>query len=152
MARIYATNIKGFDSVLRNLNKEIKGIKDRSMSGLIESAILIRRDMDITPPIIPIDTGTLRASWYTQPFRFAFKIGIVMGFTANYAMIVHERTDPGINWKRPGSGPKFFEASIKRNISNILSIMKLKISIPTATGERVGKPYIGRGMPSRFKK
>jgi len=57
--------LHGFDRVMKNLNKEIEGIKNRSLKGLIRAAILIRRDMEHTSPKIPIDTGNLRASFYT---------------------------------------------------------------------------------------
>jgi hypothetical protein len=58
------TGIKGFDEVMKNLNEEIQKIENRSMQGLIKAAIVIRRDMDRTPPLIPIKTGNLRASWF----------------------------------------------------------------------------------------
>jgi len=57
--------ISGLNTVIRNLNREIKKIEGRSMKGLIEAQIIIRRDMDKTPPKIPVDTGNLRASYYT---------------------------------------------------------------------------------------
>jgi len=51
-----------------------------------------------------------------------------MGFTANYAIFVHEMTDENtgkkINWKRPGSGAKFFEKALYRNKEKILQIMR----------------------------
>ena len=58
------TGLKGMDIVLSNLNKEIQAIEGRSLRGLIEFAMLIRRDMDQTPPLIPIDLGNMRASWF----------------------------------------------------------------------------------------
>ena len=58
------TGIKGMDVVMANLNKEILKIKRRSLQGLIEGAMIVRRGMDHTPPKIPIDTGNLRASWF----------------------------------------------------------------------------------------
>lgn len=133
------TGIKGMDIVLRNLNREIKAIEGRSMKGLINSAIIIRRDMDKTPPLIPVDTGNLRSSWFTTPFHLLGQIGIMMGFSANYALWVHEmlgmnpkegwRYGPGPNKKRwftprRGAGPKFFEASIKRNKDKILQTIR----------------------------
>lgn len=57
--------LKGMETVLKNLNKEIDKIEGRTLKGLIRSAILIRRDMEVTPPLIPVDTGNLRASFYT---------------------------------------------------------------------------------------
>ncbi len=45
---------------------------------------------------------------------------VFFGFTAYYATKVHE-WDTAI-FKRPGSGPFFFEASIKRNASRIITL------------------------------
>jgi len=55
----------GTEKVMRNLNREIKKIKGRTTAGLIEASIVIRRDMDKRPPLIPVDLGNLRASWFT---------------------------------------------------------------------------------------
>jgi len=117
------TGLKGMDIVLSNLNKEIKAIEGRTMKGLIQGAIIIHTDMEKTPPLIPIDTGNLRASWFTSTFREGRKFGLTIGFGANYALFVHEMVDKGskkINWSRPNSGPKFFEASLKRNKDLVL--------------------------------
>ena len=114
-------NIKGFDKVKRNLNKEIMAIQGRSMQGLIEAAIFIRRDMEETPPLIPIDTGNLRASWFTSPIREGAKFGLMIGFSANYAVFVHENMEA--TFSRPGAGPKFLEAALSRNKEEILTII-----------------------------
>jgi len=122
------TGLKGTDIVLANLNREIMKIKARTGAGLIEAAIFIRRDMEKTPPLIPLDQGNLRASWFTNSIRGIGKkmIALLMGFNANYAVFVHEMVDKGskkINWSRPGSGPKFFEKALKRNHKKILRII-----------------------------
>jgi len=127
-----SVGIKGMDVVMANLNKEIARIKIGSSAGLIEAAILIRQDMEKTPPKIPIDTGNLRASWFISPIREAMKFGLMMGFSANYAMFVHEMVDKGskkINWSRPNSGAKFFEASLNRNKGKILEIIRKNAQI-----------------------
>ena len=118
--------IKGMDVVLANLNREIVKMKVGAGAGLIEAAILIRRDMDKTPRLIPVDTGNLRASWFVNTVKSINWFGILMGFSANYATFVHEMVDQSgrkINWSRPGSGPKFFEKAIKRNKDKILQII-----------------------------
>ena len=119
--------LKGMDTVMRNLNKEITRIKGISMEGLLDVAAFIRKDMELTPPLIPIDTGNLRASWFVQPLRFPGKAVVLMGFNANYAIYVHERTEGMVNWGRPGSGPKFLEAAMKRNVVTILMLIKRKV-------------------------
>jgi hypothetical protein len=45
---------------------------------------------------------------------------VVMGFSANYAAEVHETEN---DYKRPGSGPKFFEQAINRNTKKVLEII-----------------------------
>lgn len=128
MAR--AIDIKGFDEVITNLNNEIVAIKERTMGGLLKAAAFVREDMDKTPPLIPIgETGDLRASWFVSPLINGKIWGILMGFSANYAAAVHEmigptKTGKEIRWSRPDSGPKFFEASFKRNKNEILNIIK----------------------------
>lgn len=122
--------IIGLAEVGKNLNREIEKIKGRTMKGLILSAILIRIDMDKTPPLIPIavDSGNLRQSWFTSPFYKGNGFGLHIGFSANYALFVHEMIDEEgtgskINWNRPRSGPKFLEQSLKRNQKEILQII-----------------------------
>ena len=56
--------VTGLDTVMKNLNKEISGIRNRSLKGLIRAQIVIRRDMDTTSPTIPVQYGNLRASYY----------------------------------------------------------------------------------------
>jgi len=158
MAYAGSGHIKGFDEVFKNLNAEIKNIKGRTMKGLLKSAIKIRRDMDHTPPVIPVDYGNLRASWFVVSAKkvesnppsfkgdnasnieqqYSAAVGeavtmtqsnpnalfLVIGFGANYAAPVHEMIDPGINWKRKNSGPKFFQRAVYANKDTILKIIK----------------------------
>jgi hypothetical protein len=115
----------GLDNVLANLNKEIKAVKNRTMAGMIKAAIHIRQDMDRTPPLIPLDTGNLRGSWFIKPIPVGipgFENPVVeIGFTANYAFAVHEAV--GRNFRRPDSGAKFFEAALNRNTAKIVGII-----------------------------
>jgi len=148
------TGIKGFDIVMSNLTREIKKIEGRTMKGLIEGSIIIRRDMEVTSPTIPIDLGNLRASYFTvtaqseqggapefkgekaaelssehstvvseaKALAQTIKDPVVMmGFSANYAMWVHENI--GASFQRPGSGAKFFESSMKRNTDAVLQVI-----------------------------
>lgn len=126
--------LKGLDQVLAKLNKEIRAIEGRSMKGLLNAGILIRRDMEKTEPLIPVGkTNNLRSGWYTAPFFAGSKPFLELGFTAVYAPIVHEMVDKGskrINWTRPGSGPKFFEAALNRNHKAILKEIADEAEIP----------------------
>jgi hypothetical protein len=164
------TRVEGLEQVMNNLNKELAGIKARSMKGLILSAALIRRETETTPPLTPVDTGNLRASWFVvsasavqagsgnKQFKgkkasqmeldhtstleeaqamVRAKSGmgrefIILGYSANYGIFVHEKLDmhdpANPYWKnkkwRPGSGPKWLQQAIDRNRSRILQIVR----------------------------
>lgn len=123
--------ILGLRRVMNNLNKEASKIKVKGMKGLIESSVLIRRDMDKTSPKIPVDTGNLRGSYFTTKIP-GLNPSLIMGFNANYAIYVHEMVDDNekkINWNREGSGSKFFEKSIERNRETTLLIMKKNMEV-----------------------
>lgn len=54
-------NITGRDVVLKNLQREVKGIKLRSAAGLVAAAAIVKKDAVMDAPV---DTGNLRASGY----------------------------------------------------------------------------------------
>jgi len=135
------SKISGMNEVMRNLNAEIQAIKGRSANGLIQAGMLVRRDMEVTPPVIPVDTGNLRASWFTTLIRNLNLVGLTLGFSANYAVFVHENVGADFvtpRWRydkkrkkrkywytpREGAGAKFFESALKNNKDNILKIIR----------------------------
>ena len=121
--------LKGMDRVMHRLNRQIALTRGASMRGLIKAAIVIRRDMDRTPPLVPVDTGNLRASWFMDPMWYGLNKPVVrIGFSANYAAFVHEMI--GASFKRPGAGPKFFQSAIRRNTGNIIKIIEREARIP----------------------
>lgn len=137
--------IEGFDTVIKNLQKEITRIEGASMAGIIEAVAMIRVDMEKTPPLIPVDTGNLRSSWTTTPIVKSKRKGLLFGFSANYALWVHEMVDadfksprlrygPGKGKKRwytprEGAGAKFFESAMSRNRERILEIIRNRAKI-----------------------
>lgn len=132
-----ATGIRGIDTIVRGLEKEVIRLEATGLAGLLEAIANIREDMDRTEPLIPVgETGNLRSSWFVAPASDIKTRQVVLyfGFSANYALYVHER-EPGapwgdgvvpddINWNRPGSGPKFLEESLKRNIEMTMQILQ----------------------------
>ena len=110
---------------MKNINKELDKIKGKTMKGFIRAVIYLRRDMEFMPPLIPVDTGNLRSSWFTKSFYVsagAYKAPVLMfGFSASYAAWVHEAI--GREFQRPESGPKFLQAALARNEKVILQII-----------------------------
>ena len=131
----------GIETVTHNLNRRLGEMTIASKFGLNRAVILIRASTESTPPKTPISKsypghvgGHLRSSWHQEFYQNAAKglIGIVFGFTANYAAYVHEMVGGeggAINWSRPGSGAKWFQAALGRNRKKILSIIQANASI-----------------------
>lgn len=57
--------VMGMDEVMEALHNKLSEIKGKTARGMIEAAIIIRRDMEDSPPKVPVDTGNLRASLFT---------------------------------------------------------------------------------------
>ena len=123
-----------------------------SMGGLLAGAAHIEYSMDTVPPLIPVDTNALRQAFkiIPQPSKIG-KMSVEVGWpdakivkkgedgvereVDMYAAYVHEMTSPpygDVKWTRPGSGPKFFEAAIKRSNRQLTAIMAkhLKTILP----------------------
>jgi hypothetical protein len=72
-------------NIMKNLNKEIKGIEGRTMKGMIEAVLPIRHSMDHIPPLVPIDTGNLVNSFFTVTSKGDTPIGTNPSFEGKNA-------------------------------------------------------------------
>lgn len=124
-----SAELKGVGVVMRNLNKEVNKIKGRSRKGLLQAAIYLRRRMDEVSPMIPVDTGNLRSSWFTEPFGSKDLPAVRLGFTAEYAWFVHENVGSHVHWKRPGAGAKFLQARLEQDQRQILNIISSEVRV-----------------------
>ena len=121
--------IYGIENVAAGINRALSKIKIQGHAGLVSAANYVLTDADIGhSPLVPHDTGKLRASRFTEPFTTPKGDPfVVLGYDANYAAAVHEMTQAvsgkPINWQRPGSGPKFFQASLERNADKVTAIV-----------------------------
>lgn len=148
--------IKGMDSVLRNLNREISKLKSKSEAGLVESGLYIKAQ---ALPKTPVEFGNLRGSGYVvsqnsddSPGHFSGPdsvrlssehgvtksqakgmatarknvIGVVVGFSAYYAIYVHEIQKA---YKAPGTQWKYLETAVKENSQKILDIIRGKVKV-----------------------
>lgn len=122
--------LSGVENVTRRLNEEFMKMKIKGGAGLVLAAAHVLADAEKTPPLVPVDFGNLRNSTFVNPPKIDKKTQLVyvqLGYGTNYAAAVHEMmqspSGKPINWSRPGSGPKFFEASLKRNSRRIIEIV-----------------------------
>ncbi len=115
---------QSLDRINKRMNNEINKMGKKSMRGFIRAAIIVRRDMDKTPPKIPIAKkfgGNLRGSYFTNPFFIGSSPFLTFGFGAEYAIHVHEMI--GATFSRPDSGPKFFSAHLKSKRKEMLRVI-----------------------------
>lgn len=105
----------GTENVLKNLNKEIRAVQGRTEAGLKTAGLLVQRE---SQKKVPIDTGNLKASAYTQNKG----AGVEVGFTADYAIYVHENEEA---YHARGEA-KFLEKALIENKSKILEIIQKK--------------------------
>lgn len=111
----------GTTEVRRNLKRFIGRRTKAGMVGLIHAAAYIRLRMDTIPPLIPVETGELRSSWYATPTFVNGQPAIEIGFKAPHAIFAHE-----IEWKegtRPGSGPKFLQTHLNLSRKKVRDII-----------------------------
>lgn len=120
-------SVEGLDEVLKNLNREVAGIEDRGMDGLMAAGLYVQGEAQ---KLAPVDTGNLRASAYTRKAGEAVEIG----FTAAYAIFVHENLQQKLKGEPRRSGtkkgtywesgePKFLEKPL-RETDKILGIIQ----------------------------
>jgi hypothetical protein len=154
--------LKGITKITENINKEVKKMEGKVTSkGFIRVAMDVYDHMEKNYPLIPLDTGNLRASYFAtiKGSDASSKVGsgysrsktgkedkahqqqivamaksvvesqphpaMVFGFSANYALMVHEKMEA--EWSRPGSGPKYFEAALKANQNKIIETLRQSI-------------------------
>lgn len=127
--------LKGLDSVIKNLNKEISNIEGDIFDGLKAAGLFIEGE---AVELAPAEFGVLRNSSFSQAERRTNGSVVKVGFTAEYAAFVHEM--PMKNKGKPRGGVrkgaywsngenKFLEKAVKRNMNKILKIIAIRAKI-----------------------
>lgn len=84
-----AARVRGTRMVLKNLNREIGAIKDRTAGGMFAGGLIIQGE---SMRRVPVEYGNMRASAYTQKVT-ADGLQIEVGYQAAYAPFVHENLE-----------------------------------------------------------
>jgi hypothetical protein len=126
----FKLSLTGTDRVISRLNKEVTGIKNRTVAGVLEAGLTVKsRSMELTP----VDTGNLRRSCYVNgPIQSQSGPGVEIGYHATYAPFVHEVYR---HWKsgkvvrhRVGQW-KFLETALKELAGTIVAIIRKRAAI-----------------------
>lgn len=112
--------VEGIDDIMRNLNKEIRGIKRRTRGGLRAGGLIVQGEAQKRSPV---DSDNLRKSAYTQVEDQYGRYVAIVGFTAEYALEVHENVEQWGKGKKRTTGTKkgtYWETGEPRFLANAL--------------------------------
>ncbi len=117
--------LSGLDTVLRNLNREIERIERRSRAGMYRAVNIVGGQAKV---YTPVDTSNLINSQYTDVIEQAQGITGIIGYTASYAMEVHEIDR---NYRKPGSRWKYLETALFEKSDEVLEVLADEMRIPS---------------------
>lgn len=113
--------IEGTDKLRKKLKVASKGVDTRFTQALYIGGLFLQRQ---SQEIVPIDTGNLRGSAFTRPESDAPKPTVKVGYTASYAVYVHEDKNAR---HEEGKMAKFLEIPLRLYRSRIVQLVRKKM-------------------------
>ena len=112
-----AVKLRGLARVMKNLNRELGKIEDRSGAGIEALALAIK---GTAVENAPRDTGNLKNSAVVDSEKTSRGPVSGVGFQADYSVHVHENVEA--NFKE--GGPKFLERAIDYHHSEAVPLVR----------------------------
>jgi hypothetical protein len=112
MAKV--VHITGVNEVIKNLRRAGVRSGKKVEIGLKRGGLLLQR---LSEEVVPVDTSNLKGSSFTRSKGRGFSTDVVVGYTAEYAVYVHERTELR---HAPGKQAKFLEGPGREHRKDIL--------------------------------
>jgi len=120
-----------FSEFNKGFEKYLKKHKTESAAALEKVAAFVLADAVNEQPTVPKKTGTLRRSQAIGKAQIGRKgISIAFGFNTEYAARLHEAPSSW-NWSEPGSGPKYLQSKLEKNMKKYMK--KIADEIKEAT-------------------
>jgi hypothetical protein len=85
---IVVHQIQGVKEIVFNLGKQIRGNEQKLARALKKAGLFIQRE---SQKRVPVEFGVLKASAFTRAFQLGNRTDVVVGYTAPYALWVHEK-------------------------------------------------------------
>lgn len=128
----FEAKIEGVDDVARNIRKLAAEYPAAVGASLFEEGQAIQA---ASQQLVPVDTGRLRASAYTNPPREGSDgPEVTVGYGTTYALPVHERVEA---YHATGQA-KFLEAAFNANMRGFLSRLSERIKYHVERGTDFG--------------
>jgi len=115
----YDYKLVGLKRVMRNLNRELKQIEGKTVKGMRLVGLMVEGKSKRLCPVGV--TGNLIGSWYAKTSDTPEGPSLVMGYSTDYALHVHEHDR---HYRKPGSQWKFLEAPLYESTGEIVSILQ----------------------------
>lgn len=113
--------IKGVEEVAKELKRLQRKYPEATAAALYTEGLRIER---ASVPLVPVDTGRLRATHYvSRPAKERRRVRVYVGYGANYGLYVHERTSA----KHTTGQAKFLEQPFKAAMAGYSSRMAAEI-------------------------
>jgi hypothetical protein len=123
-------SIDGLDALKASMAAAVPKIREGASKALYAFAEEV---MTASKAIVPVETGNLMSTGHVGKQQspgvkegFVYQEGdeliIDVGYgddAIGYALYVHENMFPGVNWTRPGSGPKFLESPFNERVDQL---------------------------------
>lgn len=111
---------KGFDVFHKELTL-FKSKKTKALErGLYKAGLFIQRKAQ---KLTPVDTGNLKGSAFTKIRYKRGKPKVIVGFSASYALRVHE----DLNMRHTNGRAKFLEVAIRNNRARAMKMVKKEV-------------------------
>ena len=133
---MFVTRIKGMRGILERKHKEDARIVQAWIRGLKKAGLLLQRE---SMKLVPVDHGVLRGSAFTRVTGSGSKTDVQVGYTASYAIYVHENLD--------AAHGKQFNAKYRKEISS----GQMRSRGPNQSAKFLEKPYKDPRIRSEMK-
>ena len=110
----------GTKSVVRNLKRRGVIVGKGTATGLKQAGLFLQRESQL---VVPVQLGNLKNSAYTRARGQGFTTVVRVGYTAGYAIYVHEDMNARHN---PGQTAKFLQRPAREKRSEILRLIAMK--------------------------
>lgn len=106
--------------IVNNLRQFVATQQQRAARGMTQALVLGASEASV---LTPIDTSKLLNSQYRQVRQEGSKIVGTVGYTADYALPVHDPSHPQ-NFRRPSAAKEFLSKGFERAAPNIAAVLK----------------------------
>ena len=110
--------IQGVSRLVKQLESRAKNAGKGMRKGLYRGGLLLQRE---SMKVVPVDFGFLKASAGTRLIGAGLKSEVLVGYTAEYAVYVHENLEAR---HLPGKSAKFLEQPLRDHHKEIMAEIK----------------------------